>query len=308
MKSCKVVVGLSLFLTAIGLPASAAQLKAKTAVLVHGAFADGSCWQKVIPYLEKAGLKVIAVQNPLDSLDNDVAATKRAIRNAEGPVVLVGHSWAGAVITEAGNDEKVKSLVYVAAYAPDKGESVHSASSKYPDPESLKTFVKDPDGYLTISEEGIKRYFAADLSPERTGSRICDAGTVPHQDPYRSGEPGRAAREADLHGRCDEGCDHSAANGKRPSEGGQGYGDRGAVEPCRDAVVPEGGRRADHQGSGVVETLFSRTISILPNGRTLGAANRLARLDPSVVVRSGAALGLPAHLLCAGLKEQPRFI
>jgi hypothetical protein len=67
---------------------------------------------------------------------------------------------------EARNDEKVKSLVHVAAYAPDKGESVHSASSKYPDPESLKTFVKDPDGYLTISEEGIKRYFAADLSPE----------------------------------------------------------------------------------------------------------------------------------------------
>src|ERR1700757_5483045 len=121
MKSCKVVVGLSLLLAAmaaIGLPAAGAPLKAKTAVLVHGAFADGSCWQKVIPYLEKAGLKVIAVQNPLDSLDNDVAATKRAIRNAEGPVVLVGHSWAGAVITEAGNDEKVKSLVYVAAYVP----------------------------------------------------------------------------------------------------------------------------------------------------------------------------------------------
>jgi pimeloyl-ACP methyl ester carboxylesterase len=169
MKSYKGVIGLSLILTAMAaldLPASAAQLKAKTAVLVHGAFADGSSWEKVIPYLEKAGLKVVAVQNPLDSLENDVAATKRAIRNAEGPVVLVGHSWAGAVITEAGSDEKVKSLVYVAAYAPDKGESVHSASSKYPDPESLKTFVKDPDGYLTISEEGIRRYFAPDLSPE----------------------------------------------------------------------------------------------------------------------------------------------
>src|ERR1700747_1355356 len=169
MKSYKGVVGLSLLLTAmvpIAPPASAAQLKAKTAVLVHGAFADGSSWQKVIPILEKAGLKVVAVQNPLDSLENDVAATKRAIKDAEGPVVLVGHSWAGVVITEAGSDDKVKSLVYVAAYAPDKGESVHSASSKYPDPESLKTFVKDPDGYLTISEEGIKRYFAADLSPE----------------------------------------------------------------------------------------------------------------------------------------------
>jgi len=183
MKSCKGVVGLSLLLTAmaaIGSPASAAQLEAKTAVLVHGAFADGSSWQRVIPFLEKAGLKVIAVQNPLDSLENDVAATKRAIRNAEGPVVLVGHSWAGAVITEAGNDEKVKSLVYVAAYAPDKGESVQSATSKYPDPESLKTFVKDPDGYLTISEEGIKRYFAADLSP---GEQAVVAAT---QGPFHS--------------------------------------------------------------------------------------------------------------------------
>src|SRR5262252_7620671 len=107
MKSYKGVVGLSLLLTAmaaIGPPASAAQLEAKTAVLVHGAFADGSSWQRVIPFLEKAGLKVIAVQNPLDSLENDVAATKRAIRNAEGPIVLVGHSWAGAVITEAGNE------------------------------------------------------------------------------------------------------------------------------------------------------------------------------------------------------------
>jgi len=94
MESYKRIIGLSLLLTAmaIGLPASAAQLKAKTAILVHGAFADGSSWQKVIPYLENAGLKVIAVQNPLDSLENDVAATKRAIRNAEVPVVLVGHS------------------------------------------------------------------------------------------------------------------------------------------------------------------------------------------------------------------------
>jgi pimeloyl-ACP methyl ester carboxylesterase len=167
MRSCKTAIGLSVLtaMMAVGHPVWAAEQKAKTAVLVHGAFADGSSWGKVIPYLEKAGLKVIAVQNPLDSLDNDVAATKRAIRNAEGPVVLVGHSWAGAVITEAGNDEKVKSLVYVAAYAPDKGESVKSAASKYPDPESLKDFVKDPDGYLTISDEGIRKFFAADLPP-----------------------------------------------------------------------------------------------------------------------------------------------
>ena len=168
MGTYKGIIGLSVLLTAmaISLSASAAQLTAKTAILVHGAFADGSCWQKVIPYLERAGLKVVAVQNPLDSLENDVAATKRAIRNAEGPVILVGHSWAGVVITEAGNQEKVKSLVYVAAFAPDKGESVETATSRYPKLESLKTFVKDPDGYLTVSDEGIKRYFAADLSAE----------------------------------------------------------------------------------------------------------------------------------------------
>src|SRR5262249_19275709 len=114
MEWYKGIIGSNLLLAAMAicLPASAAQLTAKTAILVHGAFADGSSWQKVIPYLEKAGLKVIAVQNPLDSLENDVATTKRAIRNAEGPVVLVGHSWAGVVITEAGSEEKVKSLVY----------------------------------------------------------------------------------------------------------------------------------------------------------------------------------------------------
>jgi pimeloyl-ACP methyl ester carboxylesterase len=149
-----------------GMPAAAAELKAKTAVLVHGAFADGSSWHKVIPHLEKAGLKVVAVQNPLDSLESDVAAARRAVRNVDGPVVLVGHSWAGVVITEAGVDEKVKSLVYVAAYAPDKGESLQSTAAKFPPPEGRNNFVRDPDGYLTINDEGIEKYFAAGLPPE----------------------------------------------------------------------------------------------------------------------------------------------
>src|SRR5882762_3394083 len=92
-----------------------------TAVLVHGAFADGSSWSRVIPILEAKGLKVAAVQNPLSSLADDVAATRRAIDQQTGPVVLVGHSWAGVVITEAANDPKVKALVYVAAFAPDNG-------------------------------------------------------------------------------------------------------------------------------------------------------------------------------------------
>jgi len=90
----------------------------KTIVLVHGAFADGSCWAKVIPLLTKRGLKAIAVQNPLSSLADDVTATHRVIGMQEGPVLLVGHSWGGAVITEAGNHAQVKGLVYVAAGAP----------------------------------------------------------------------------------------------------------------------------------------------------------------------------------------------
>jgi pimeloyl-ACP methyl ester carboxylesterase len=166
VKLTKYIMGLGLIMTSAIVPitsSKAAEFTAKTVVLVHGAFADGSSWQKVIPYLEKAGLKVVAVQNPLDSLANDVAATQRAIDIADGPVVLVGHSWAGAVITEAGNSAKVKSLVYVAAYAPDSGQSVGDITSKYPAPESLKYFVKDAGGYVKISDEGIKKFFAADL-------------------------------------------------------------------------------------------------------------------------------------------------
>src|SRR6266704_3406157 len=98
--------------------------RARNVVLVHGAWADGSSWAKVIPLLEKAGLHAVAVQNPLTSLADDVAATKRAIARLDGPVILVGHSYGGVVITEAGNDPKVVGLVFVAALAPSEGESV----------------------------------------------------------------------------------------------------------------------------------------------------------------------------------------
>src|SRR5205814_9501354 len=92
-------------------------------VLVHGAFADGSDWARVIPLLQARGVHVTAVQNPLTSLADDVAATQRAIAAAPGKVVLVGHSWGGTVITEAGADDKVAGLVYVSAFAPDVGQS-----------------------------------------------------------------------------------------------------------------------------------------------------------------------------------------
>ncbi|MDR6873179.1 pimeloyl-ACP methyl ester carboxylesterase [Bosea sp. BE125] len=141
-----------------------AQVAAKSVVLVHGAFADGSSWHKVIPLLEKAGLKVIAVQNALQSLENDVETTRRAIRDAEGPVVLVGHSYGGIVITEAGNDPKVGALVYVAAYAPDSGEAQSHITSRYPQQESRAEYIRDEDGFLRISDTGISRYFAPDLT------------------------------------------------------------------------------------------------------------------------------------------------
>src|SRR5258705_364038 len=97
-------------------------------VIVHGAWADGSSWSKVIPLLQAKGLHVVAVQNPLTSLADDVAATKRAIASQDGPVLLVGHSYGGVVITEAGNDSKVVGLVYVAALAPSEGETVASVT------------------------------------------------------------------------------------------------------------------------------------------------------------------------------------
>ncbi|WP_416409706.1 alpha/beta fold hydrolase [Agrobacterium rosae] len=147
----------------VALPAAAAEFSAKTVVLVHGAFADGSSWNKVIPLLKKAGLKVVAVQNPLDTLENDVAFTDRAIANAEGPVVLVGHSYGGAVITQAGVNPKVHSLVYVAAYAPEVGQSVLDTQKPYPDAPGRPFIVKDDAGYLKFTEEGIFHYFAPDL-------------------------------------------------------------------------------------------------------------------------------------------------
>jgi pimeloyl-ACP methyl ester carboxylesterase len=148
------------------MPALAAEAGARgvrNVVLVHGAFADGSSWSRVIPLLEKAGLNAVAVQNPLTSLDDDLAATKRAIALADGPVILVGHSWAGVVITEAGTDPKVAGLVYVAAFAPDVGEAVGDLGKEYPPPPGGAELRPGPDGYLTMTTKGVMENFAPDL-------------------------------------------------------------------------------------------------------------------------------------------------
>src|SRR4029078_3746013 len=104
----------------------------RNVVIVHGAWADGSSWSKVIPLLQAKGLHVVAVQNPLTSLADDVAATRRAIALQDGPVLLVGHSYGGVVITEAGNDPKVVGLVYIAAFAPDRGAAVSTRVNARP--------------------------------------------------------------------------------------------------------------------------------------------------------------------------------
>ena len=137
-----------------------------TIVLVHGAWADGSSWSKVIPLLEAKGLHVVAVQNPLTSLADDVAATERAIALADGPVILVGHSYGGAIITQAGNDPKVVGLVFVAAFAPGDGESVTTIGQPYPPAPLGAELRPDAQGFLSITPKGFAEDFAQDL-PEK---------------------------------------------------------------------------------------------------------------------------------------------
>ena len=140
----------------------------KSIVLVHGAFADGSSWDRVTPLLEAKGYRVIAVHDPMSSLADDVAATKRAIEQAPGPVLLVGHSYGGAVITEAGNDPKVGGLVYVAAFAPDSGESINALGKGAPPPPWVKQLVVDTGGFAWLPASTIATDFAQDLpAPER---------------------------------------------------------------------------------------------------------------------------------------------
>ena len=138
----------------------------KNVVLVHGGFVDGSGWQGVYKALKKDGYAVTIVQNPTLSLADDVAVTKRALAAQNGLAILVGHSYGGAVITEAGNDPKVAGLVYVSAFAPDKGESV-SSLIKDPLPGApLPPILPPQDGYLFLDKAKFAASFAADVSPE----------------------------------------------------------------------------------------------------------------------------------------------
>jgi pimeloyl-ACP methyl ester carboxylesterase len=135
---------------------------ARNVVLVHGAFVDGSTWQGVYDLLKQDGYNVAVVQNPTQSLKGDVAATRQVIDAQDGPVVLVGHSYGGAVITEAGTDPKVAALVYIAAFAPDEGESVNSLVAKAAPDAKLQT----KDGFVLQDREKFPTSFGGDLRPE----------------------------------------------------------------------------------------------------------------------------------------------
>jgi pimeloyl-ACP methyl ester carboxylesterase len=167
----KPIFKLSAFIAAMGITTlgvmpvaqAAAPAEKATVVLVHGAFADGSSWDEIIPSLHKQGLRVVSVQNPLTSLADDVAATRRALDAQTGPVVLVGHSWGGMVITEVGNHPRVQSLVYVASFAPSVGQSINDLTKDYPKPSGLDHVIVDKEGFVTMSFEGISKHFAQDL-------------------------------------------------------------------------------------------------------------------------------------------------
>ena len=151
---------LTAMLGGTGGPAQAAKpVKAGNVVLVHGAWADGSSWSEVIARLQAAGLHVTAVQNPLTSLADAVTETRRELALQDGPIVLVGHSWSGTLVSEAGIDPKVTALVYIAARAPDAGEDFVALSGKFPTMPA-RAGVEDHDGYTKLSEDAFLKYFA----------------------------------------------------------------------------------------------------------------------------------------------------
>ena len=158
----------ALLTVAGGAPAQAQPAGAvKNIVLVHGGFVDGSGWEGVYKILKKDGYDVTIVQNPTLSLADDVAVTRRAIAAQSGPVILVGHSYGGVVVSEAGTDSKVKGLVYVAAFAPDKGESVSSLIANPPPGAAVPPILPPQDGFLFLDRAKFAASFAADVRPDQ---------------------------------------------------------------------------------------------------------------------------------------------
>jgi pimeloyl-ACP methyl ester carboxylesterase len=161
--AASLVAGAAVSLTSSrGLAATPGTLRARNVVLVHGAYADGSCWREVIARLQHAGLNATAVQHPLTTLEAGVEATQRALALQDGPTVLVGHSFAGMIVTEAGIADNVSALVYVAARAPDAGEDYTALAARFPTPPASAGLVWSGD-YAKLGEAAFLRDFAGDL-------------------------------------------------------------------------------------------------------------------------------------------------
>lgn len=147
-------------------------------VIVHGAFADGSDWARVIALLQEKGIDVTAVQNPMTSLADDVAATRRAIANQPGKVVLVGHSWGGTVITEAGQNDKVASLVYVSAFAPDAGQATSELGRELPPAPGITRLSIDKAGFASLPPEVMRDDFAQDVPARHAAVMAATQGPI----------------------------------------------------------------------------------------------------------------------------------
>jgi pimeloyl-ACP methyl ester carboxylesterase len=171
-------------------PAAATPPKARNVVLVHGLFADGSCWTEVIARLQAAGLNVTSVQNPLTTLPEAVASAERVLARQDGPTVLVGHSFSGMIVTEAGVHPNVSALVYVAARAPDAGEDYTALAKTYPTPPASAGIVFDGDEGR-LSEEAFLRDFAGDLPPAK--AKVLYAVQQPFHKTLLSGKTTNAA-------------------------------------------------------------------------------------------------------------------
>lgn len=170
-------------------------MTASNVILVHGAWADGSSWAKIIPLLAAKGMNVTAVQLPLTSFEADVAAVVRAIALAQGDVVLVGHSYAGAVIGQAGKDPKVTRLVYIDAFAPDAGESAGSLFAQFETVPLNAEIRPDAEGFLSLTPDGIATLFAQDLDP------VEQAVLHATQGPINGAALGGTLTQAAWHGR-----------------------------------------------------------------------------------------------------------
>ena len=173
-----------------GMAATSTPVKAKNVVLVHGLFADGSCWSEVIARLQAAGLNATAVQNPLTTLPEAVASAERVLARQDGPTVLVGHSFSGMIVTEAGVHPNVSALVYVAARAPDAGEDYSALAKTYPTPPATAGIVFDGDEGR-LSEEAFLRDFANDLPKAK--AKVLYAVQQPFQKALLSGKTTAAA-------------------------------------------------------------------------------------------------------------------